>query len=96
MRRIALAFCLCVLLAGCQKATYNGTCTIEKADGKVTKVTVELPRPQNGDRSRFQVENRDEMDKLINGLESLVLDLKAARDQMPVVEPKPPEPPKEK
>lgn len=88
MRRIAFVLCcLCCLLAGCQQATYNGTCTIKKADGKATKVTVELPRPANRDRSIFQVENRQDMDKLINGLESLLLDLKSARDQMPVQEP---------
>lgn len=87
MRRIAFVLCLCALLTGCQQATYNGTCTVQKSDGKVTKVTVELPRPANRDRSIFQVENRQDMDKLITGLESLVLDLKAARDQMPVVEP---------
>ena len=82
--------CLCVLLAGCQQATYNGICTVEQVDGKVTNVKVELPRPANSDRNAFQVKSREDMDKLIAGLESLVLDLKAARDRMPVTEPKPP------
>lgn len=89
MRRTALVLCLCALLAGCQQANYNGSCTIHQVDGRVAKVVVELPRPANRDRSIFEVENREQMDKLISGLESLVLDLKAARDKMPVQEPKP-------
>jgi hypothetical protein len=85
MRRIALLLCL---LVGCDKPDFGGRCTIEKSDGVVTSVKVNMPHHPSGRHFEFTCTKRKEMDKLIDGLESLILDLKAARDRMPVIEQK--------
>lgn len=90
MRRIAAVACLLVL-CGCNanKQPYYGKCTIEKVDGKVVSVKVSMPNRHGTDQNAsFEMSDRADMDKLITGLESLLLDLKMARDSMPVVEPK--------
>jgi hypothetical protein len=91
MRRI-LVLVICISLFGCdKKQPYTGKCTIEKVDGQVTSVKVVLPNKSGADQTAtFDMSTREDMTKLINGLESLLLDLKQARDQMPVVEPPPP------
>lgn len=92
MRRIAALALTAALFAvtGCkQQDNYYGTCTIEKVDGRVTTVKIGLPNNHGNTSTTFEVKDRESLDKLITGLESLVLDLKVARDQMKVVEPPP-------
>lgn len=93
MRRIALGLVLAsglLGLAGCEKRNYTGKTTIEKVDGRVVSVKVVLPNHGHESESTYNIQSREELDRFINGLESLTADLKAARDQMPVVEPPPP------
>ena len=90
MRRIATIALTAAMLAlsGCkQPDNYFGTCTIEKVDGRVTTVKIGLPNNHGSTSTTFEVKDRESLDKLIAGLDSLVLDLKIARDQMKVVEP---------
>jgi hypothetical protein len=95
MRRIALvAFAALVLvgITGCSKRpVFFGKCVIEKVDGKVTSVKVVLPSNDNNNEvsTTYKMSDRESMNHLIQGLESLLLDLKIARDQMAVVEPPP-------
>ncbi len=79
-------------LSGCSPApVYYGKSTVERIDGKVTSVKVVLPRVGGEQMSAtYQLSDRESLDKLIQGLDSLLLDLKMARDQMPVIEPKEP------
>lgn len=91
MRRIAAGFIVaCLLCVGCSERPFYGKTTIEKVDGKVVSVRVVLPSG-NGDKreTRYDINSRDDMDKLINAMEALLGDLKSARDQMQVVEPPP-------
>lgn len=98
MRRAMMLFCVLAGLfgsTGCKYEPFYGRCTIEKVNGKVISVKVILPNKGGNANAVFECNNRDEMDKIINSLDSILLDLKAAREQMPVVEP-PPEPPSHK
>lgn len=83
-------FLVLVLFTGCDLDSDNnfkkGSCTVVKVDGKVTHVKVTLPRHRFQGNDEFDVKDRTEMDSLIEFLESSVLDLKEARDQMPIVE----------
>lgn len=91
MRRIAtLILALALVTCGCQQQPpFYGKCTIEKIDGKVVSVKLMMPNKHgNQQQAEFNCTTREEMDKLIEGLEGIVLDLKVARDQMPVIEPK--------
>ena len=76
------------ILVGCDKPNYNGICDISKKDGKVTSMVVTLPSNGRVDVTRIVINNREDADKLVEGLESLALDVKLARDQMAVEEPK--------
>lgn len=94
MRRIAVglfaAFAVCAMLTGCPSSQpYYGKVTIEKVDGKVTSVKVVLPNKVGNREANFTLQSREELDTMIGGLESLLLDLKSARDQMQVKEPPP-------
>lgn len=77
-----------VILVGCDKPSYNGVCDITKKDGKVTSMVVTLPYNGRIEVTRIVINNREDADKLVEGLESLALDVKLARDQMAVEEPK--------
>jgi hypothetical protein len=86
---IILILCIVfVAVNGCDKPSYNGICDITKKDGKVTSMVVTLPRSGQTDVTRIVINNREDADKLVEGLESLALDVKMARDQMAVEEPK--------
>lgn len=87
MRWIVLAFLVCVF--GCDNGPlrYNGQCRVEKLNGKVSEVEITVKNANTGDRVVFRGRNRDDMDDLITGLESLLEDAKLARDEMDVVEP---------
>jgi hypothetical protein len=77
-----------MVVFGCDKPSYNGICEITKKDGKVTSMVVTLPRSGQTDVTIIVINNREDADKLVEGLESLALDVKLARDQMAVEEPK--------
>ncbi len=79
-------FIFAVLLAGCLDPNYNGKCTTIKENGKVTSIEVNFPS-RAGVGDKLIIRNREEAEKFISGLENIVLDLKAARDQMTIVEP---------
>lgn len=85
MRWIAL---MLLVITGCEApSNYSGSTKIEQTDGRTTRVSIVLPRPKGQTSNSFHIEKREEMDKLIGGLESLLLDLKQIRDRMPVIEP---------
>ena len=91
MKRFLLAAAIClVLLTGCNtRKQYHGKCTIEKVDGVVTRVKVYWPERAGQREADFTLENKEDLDKLIFGLDSVLQDLKLARDQMKNVEPPP-------
>lgn len=86
MRKM-MAFVLLASLcsaAGCnQPRNFGSSCTVETVNGTVETVRVRFPQCSEG----LRVTRRDEMDRLIASLEILMIDLKAARNQMQTVEP---------
>ncbi len=91
-------FVFVVLLSGCklpvvEKPKFIGACTIEKADGRVTAVSIEMKNDMNSSIT-FNINDREAIDQMIVGMESLLLDIKATRDQMIVKEPEPQPPPR--
>jgi hypothetical protein len=89
MRRIAIALLICLGLTGCptQTSLYSGKCTIEKVDGVVTEVKVYIPARAGQRDATFRLNKREDLDELIASFESILYDLKLARDQMKVHEP---------
>lgn len=86
---LVAAFCL-VFLTGCStRREYQGKCTIEKVDGVVTRVKVYWPLRAGQRDADFTLESKEDLDKLILGLDSVLQDLKLARAQMKNVEPPP-------
>ena len=80
-----------MLSTGCAtKEEFHGKCTTEKVDGKVVSVKVTFPKENGGSEmsATYKISDRQAMDNLIASLDSILIDLKAARDQMPIVEPK--------
>ena len=92
---VATSLCLCV--AGCDQngIDYTTTCDMKKVDGKAVTVTVTLPHPSQNQPATLVLNNREQVQKMIDALESLKVDLELARDQMPTTEPPSPEPVKE-
>lgn len=90
MQRFLVALTCCVV--GCTKpgAFNNGHIeSIKESDGITTKVTVVMPRKSDQGEHKFVLNNRAEADNLIKHLELILKELKLARDEMPVIEPKP-------
>lgn len=90
MRWIVICLVLTILAAaapGCSEPDYSGKCVIEKLEGKVVKVNLNFPSRTNSEIAEFEVTDRKTMDRLIENVESLLLDMKEARDQMAVIEP---------
>lgn len=84
--KILVAF-LFVLFCGCQnKKVFDSKCTTEKIDGVVTSVKVIIPNNRTTEQANFYISSREDMDKLISSLESLLNDLKQTREQMPIIE----------
>jgi hypothetical protein len=88
-------FCLMVIgfgfmTFGCTppKRDFIGKSTVERVDGVVTNVRVVLPGKSSEQTAEFNLQSREQLNQLIDSLESLALDLKNARDQMAVIEPK--------
>ncbi len=84
MKKI-LILSLFILLIGCvipsTPKSFNGSVKINKTNGIVTTITIEMP-------DTITVDNRVDTDALVNEIEALVLDLRHAQEQMPIVEPK--------
>lgn len=92
MSRFLVALTCCIV--GCHPAQpikKNGFIDIHKeADGATTKVVVTFPSDEtNGTQQKFALNGRGDADALIKRLDMLLTELKQARDQMPIVEPKP-------
>lgn len=62
--------------------------TTHKVDGKVVKIEVTLPRRRSS-QSRHEVEftSREDVERYIAEIESMLIDLKEAQEQMVVHEP---------
>lgn len=88
----AFGFVGAACLTGCAQPDHAGKCVVEKSDGQVRSVQVKFPHTA-GTEANVTIKDREAMDKVIHGLEAIVAELKAARDQMPVQEPPPPEKP---
>ena len=87
IKMIVVAACLC-LVAGCEQGVdYTTTCDMKKVDGKVISVTVTLPHQKQHQPIELVFTDREQVQQLIDSLESLKIDLEMARDQMPVQEP---------
>jgi len=85
MRRITFVVCaLCLLtLAGCEEGMdYTTTCDIKKVDGKANIVTVTLPHHKKSKPTELVFKDRQQVQNMIDALDSLKLDLELARDQM--------------
>lgn len=81
MRWMQIAL-LCVLLCGCdEKKDFSGTVEVKKINGVATNVVVTLP--QSG-RISFDLDKREDVNALILSLETIVVDLKAAREELPM------------
>jgi hypothetical protein len=88
MRRIAfLVLIVGLCVGGCTQNGYVAKSTVEKVDGRVVSVKVALPNHGHQTEATYTISDRADMDRLIAGLEILVVELKSARDQMPVQEP---------
>lgn len=77
------------LLSGCKESgpkpppprkSYSGGVTVNITDGKIVSVVATLPSGGN-------FTDRQEAEDFIVHLESILKDLKAAQDQMPILEP---------
>jgi len=84
-----LAFVTLVAFLGCEvkEKEYKAGCNVERINGVVVKIEVTLPYPAGSERFSIVARNRPEADSLVQALETALYDLKAARDQMKVVEP---------
>ena len=81
MRRFLLAgyFLLC---CGCPPVpNYEGSVKVEITNGKVDKVELSI------NRNSMTFANREQLSTFIDHMESLLADLRNARDQMPALEP---------
>lgn len=81
--------CLIVFNLSCESRTrnYDTTCTIVKDNGVIKSVKVKLPRGYSSEDGAITINDRDQIDKLIDSLDSLLIELKEARNQIVVVEP---------
>lgn len=75
-----------VLLCGCvpTKAPFKATLQIQKTDGHVDYVDVNISA--SGPNTSYRIDNRAEATSVVDQLESLIVDLKLAQEQMPVNE----------
>lgn len=88
IKMIVVVACLCLCITGCEQGMdYTTTCDMKKVDGKVISVTVTLPHQKQTQPAELVFTDREQVQQLIDSLESLKLDLEMARDQMPVQEP---------
>lgn len=78
----AFVFVLLICVGACNtpKQEFTGSLKIYKTNGQVTRI--EFNPPNN-----FIINNREDVDSVIAEMESLLVDLKYARDSMTVVEP---------
>jgi len=85
--KILASLILLALCCGCQERKgFELKCTTEKIDGVVTSVKVTIPNNRSSEQANFYISSREDMDKLISSLESLLNDLKQTREQMPIIE----------
>lgn len=78
----AFCFVLLVFVGACNtpKQQFTGSLKVYKTNGEVTRIEFDPP-------SNFIISNREDVDSVIAEMESLLVDLKYARDSMTVVEP---------
>lgn len=71
-----------VILGGCNgiPQDFYGSVEVKRTNGQISTIDVHLPAQYT------QITNRDNADRLISQLESVLVDLKTARDQFPVKE----------
>lgn len=81
-----IIYCLllaCAVCVGCEDMTaYKGYIKINKVNGQVSYIEVQVPT------GTYLLRSREEATRYIDQMESVLSDLKQARDQMPVVEKK--------
>lgn len=82
MKRISLAFILIFCVGACNPTPFIGSVKVNKIDGQTSTIDVTTP-------SFCTLKSREEANKYIANLESLLVEVKAARDSMPVNEPQP-------
>lgn len=77
MRKIIITGLLLLALMGCKERlpSYNGSVRVYRENGRVNKVYIHTP----GERT---FHNKQDATNAIEHLESLIKDLKSARDQM--------------
>jgi len=80
--------CLFIFVVGCDERDnkFTFTCDMQKVDGKVVSLSVTMPY-KGMKPAPLTLNNRKEVQGLIDSLESLILDLELSRDQMAVEEP---------
>lgn len=84
MRNIKLAV-LMVCLGGCDEPIpqdFSGSVVVNRVNGNVISIDITLPTSSGS----LEVTGRDNADRLIRQIESILVDLKSARDQFPVKE----------
>jgi hypothetical protein len=84
---------LSLFLSGCEvghRNPYEGSVTVvTRTGGHVFTMDVFFPPNNHSENNKdsFRITKRGQADKLIEGLQSMVMDLKSARDEMAVEEP---------
>lgn len=90
-----LMTCFLVFVIGClsffvgcdeHRDGFSFSCDMQKVDGKVISLSVTMPY-ERMKPNPLTLDSRENVQKLIDSLESLILDLELARDQMSVKEP---------
>ena len=85
-RTLMFAALTVVACIGCEPTVnFYGSVKVNRLNGEPTSVEVRFPET-------ITVSSRENMDRLVAQVDSLLGDLKAARDQFPVDEPKEPRP----
>jgi hypothetical protein len=74
---------LVLCLAGCAQQNYSGDVKVQSTNGSVTSVEVRFP----GAANPHTVRTKEEADRLIAQVESMLTALKSARDQIPSAAP---------
>lgn len=81
---------LLAIVQGCGPAPpddYTGHVTTIKINGVIETVEVQLPFESSRQTRVMELNTREEVDRLVESLKSIIVDLEFARDQMPYIEP---------
>lgn len=87
---ISLLIIACLIVLGCEgevsKKHLESQCIIERTNGAIVSVKVRMPSRCRPECAQFTIKNRKDMNALVEAVENLLTDLKATREEMPIIE----------